>query len=852
MYNVDATQIDNYLPYMRDVIRCEQSLHELNLMWRMIESSAKMNCPVEAKSILPTMAETRAGFNLLEKELVLSLVNEKVATVLNEIGTKAQYLIDILVRNLYERTADVGFLATDKELCNFVASPSVDNEGKIQARLLAYRNKYTVYDEILLLDIHGNILVHIDKESPVEGSLDPLIKKTLTSDDYVETYRATDLRPHKNKSLIYSKRMLHPETGKVIGVLCLCFNLEQEMSGVFKSHGDPSNRSVMLLLDGENTVIESSDTRWIPVGVTVPVNKNIQSSLIVYGGREYLIRSLSSEGYQGYMGPIGWQGQVMIPVEIAFTGKQTSALKALDSDVERGLLTHAQSFCPPLYKVMNAASTIRRVVWNGQVMTAGQGGELLKLKTILDQISETGARSNELFTNSINDLYETVLASRMQNSEFVSNLLMDLLDRNLYERSDDCRWWALTPDIRLALESETVSAQTASKLTEILTYINELYTVYTRIFVYDRNGTIVASTNALSGEESVIGKQIDDITLTNVMGLRTDQEYHVSQFSASELYEHAQTYIYHAAIKSSNSNANIGGIGLVFDSTPEFLAMLQGGITNKDSYKAFYIDRQGRIISSTDPSRPVGSILQIDQDLLNLKNGQATSRIVIHDDHYAILGCSVSNGYREFKVSDGYKEDVIAVVYDIFGEVRERFSSGEHTSSIINTELVTAEDPEFATFFIDEGLFAIPAEYVMEALPASEITAVSIGARSERVGMIEMRNGNKGRAAHAWVFDLGYLLSGISVIADSNNQVIVVECENHKIGLLVGALHSVTQFSENQITSTPMAMSKNGSLINNVIKANNGELLIQSIDINYLLRMLSNPFAPVEPVQSAE
>jgi chemotaxis signal transduction protein len=280
--------------------------------------------------------------------------------------------------------------------------------------------------------------------------------------------------------------------------------------------------------------------------------------------------------------------------------------------------------------------------------------------------------------------------------------------------------------------------------------------------------------------------------------------------------------------------------------------MLQGGITNKDSYKAFYIDRQGRIISSTDPSRPVGSILQIDQDLLNLKNGQATSRIVIHDDHYAILGCSVSNGYREFKVSDGYKEDVIAVVYDIFGEVRERFSSGEHTSSIINTELVTAEDPEFATFFIDEGLFAIPAEYVMEALPASEITAVSIGARSERVGMIEMRNGNKGRAAHAWVFDLGYLLSGISVIADSNNQVIVVECENHKIGLLVGALHSVTQFSENQITSTPMAMSKNGSLINNVIKANNGELLIQSIDINYLLRMLSNPFAPVEPVQSAE
>ena len=112
--------IDTFLPYMRDVVRCEQSLRELNLMWRMIEASAKMNCPAEAKTILPTMAGTRAGFNRLEQELVTSLVREKVGNVLDEIGTKAQYVIDIVVRNLYERTADVGFLATDRELCAFV------------------------------------------------------------------------------------------------------------------------------------------------------------------------------------------------------------------------------------------------------------------------------------------------------------------------------------------------------------------------------------------------------------------------------------------------------------------------------------------------------------------------------------------------------------------------------------------------------------------------------------------------------------------------------------------------------------------------------------------------------------
>ncbi|MBC7203326.1 MAG: cache domain-containing protein, partial [Pusillimonas sp.] len=246
MSQTTALQIDTFLPYMRDVIRCERSLHELNLMWHIIESSAKMNCPVEAKAILPTMAATRAGFNKLENELVLSLVQQKVTTVLDEIGTKAQYVIDILVRNLYERTADVGFLATDKELCAFVAGLS-GNEGAIRNRLRAYRSKYTVYDEIILLDVHGKVLVQVGEETLDESSRDPLITETLASDHYVETYRATDLRPGKHKALIYSRRMLHPDTGAVVGVLCLCFNFVEEMAGIFQSHGDPTNRSVMLL-----------------------------------------------------------------------------------------------------------------------------------------------------------------------------------------------------------------------------------------------------------------------------------------------------------------------------------------------------------------------------------------------------------------------------------------------------------------------------------------------------------------------------------------------------------------------------------------------------------------------------
>ena len=235
--------VDTFLPYMRDVLRCERSLHELNLIWRMIESSAKMNCPDEARGILPSMAATRAGFGRLEQELVTSLVGEKVGNMLEAIGTKARYVIDIVVRNLYERTADVGFLARDRELCAFVAGLH-DGDVRIRERLRAYRAKYTVYDEILLLDPQGRVLACADGADRISSSTDALIGQTLKSDEFVETFRATDLRPGRSQALIYSRRMLHPVTGAVVGLLCLSFDFEQELARIFRSHRDPEERPV--------------------------------------------------------------------------------------------------------------------------------------------------------------------------------------------------------------------------------------------------------------------------------------------------------------------------------------------------------------------------------------------------------------------------------------------------------------------------------------------------------------------------------------------------------------------------------------------------------------------------------
>jgi hypothetical protein len=173
--------------------------------------------------------------------------------------------------------------------------------------------------------------------------------------------------------------------------------------------------------------------------------------------------------------------------------------------------------------VTHTTRTVERIVWNGKVTS--HGGGVNKLNTILDQITETGECSDALFSRSIRDLYQTVLAASISEVELTSQLLVDMLDRNLYERANDCRWWALTAQLRSGLAFP--SAAQADAMGDVLAHINRLYTVYARLVVYDRTGRIVAVT----GEQSALGLQIDADTLSRVCALRSELDHYAEPFT---------------------------------------------------------------------------------------------------------------------------------------------------------------------------------------------------------------------------------------------------------------------------------------------------------------------------------
>lgn len=828
--------VDHFLPYMADVGKCERSLQDLSQTWRMIEASAKMNCPADASAILPTMAATREGFAALETELVTSLARQKVDNVLAALSTKAQYVIDIVVRNLYERTADVGFLATDRDLCAFVAGlPGYEDADAVRLRLRAYRSKYTVYDEIMLLDLAGNVLVQIDESTPIEGSHDPLIAATLACDGYVESFGASALHPTVANALVYSRRVHHPDSGAVVGVLCLFFNVEAEMASIFSTHSDGAGSSIMLLLDSDNRVIASADPLWIPIGAAVPVNHAGAPSPLMYAGRQYLVRSFRSSGYQGYAGPPGWQGQVMTPLDVAFRAAGSNLVDQLDAAWADGLLTHARSFCPPLFEIIGAVEMIKRVVWNGQVMTAGHSGDLERLRAILEQISETGARSNALFSGSIKELFGTSLDSGLRDAGFVSHLMVDLLDRNLYERANDCRWWAVSPSLRELVAGDAPTR--ATQIATILAHINDLYTVYSDLLVYDRDGCVIASSRSGGGAAARV-ERIESDTLARVLALRHEQQYHVTPFGRSALGGTTPTYVYHAAIRAPHDESIIGGIGIVFDAATELQAMLVGALAGKTNAHGYFTDRSGVILASTDASRPVGSVLQVDGVNLAPAAGVSSTGVATHDGHYAVVGCTASHGYREFKGIDGYREDVIGVVIESFGLLTDSTLAVRKGPDLGSARAAGQMTTEYATFYIGEELFAIDATFVCEALPATRVAPVSMGAPRARAGLLEL--GTDAQAgAYAWVFDLGQVISGRVTPLGASAQVVVMRHGRRTIGLLASELHSVSKFDRRLVAPMPLAQAQGGMLIGEVIRA--GDVLIQVLDAAYLFGMFDDP-----------
>src|SRR5574343_1778286 len=267
----------------------------------------------------------RTDFNELAGVLLNQLAIELRKKAVMSLGSSAGVAIDILTRNLFERTADIGFLAMDDDIRSFAEAVEKDPEAAnnpmhlcaLTSRFGEYVKKYSVYHNIILLAPDGKVLVQLDSNNPVTCSHDRLIGESLTtSAAYVETYRHTDLLPHmqsdEDTPLIYSYRVMSEDGSHPVGVLCLCFRFQDECQRIFENLVSDDDWTVITLLDQEGRIIASSDIYQFPVGAKMERVLDDECRIVRFMGREYLATTRPTHGYQGYQGP-GWLGHALAP-----------------------------------------------------------------------------------------------------------------------------------------------------------------------------------------------------------------------------------------------------------------------------------------------------------------------------------------------------------------------------------------------------------------------------------------------------------------------------------------------------------------------------------------------------------
>jgi hypothetical protein len=622
-----------------------EALNHLQRTWTRLVMSGKPNGLAEKPGLLASLEQVGGEFGKLRSELLAALEESRGRETAVELGTRAQISIDILIRNLFERTADVGFLAEDGAIIDSLTAADADLEA-LRRRLDEYVAKYSVYDDIAVFRTDGALHVTRLGAGSRFAADDPLVAAALgQKGSFREIFRAgADGAPQ----LLYVQTVAGPNRIPV-GVLALSFKFDDEMRGIFGSLQRGASPGLIFgIVDRDSRVIASSAAAALALGARLDIVADALVT-VTLDDEEYLAIRRPTRGYQGFFG-LGWSGIALRPAKLGAAGFESTENEAAAEHDGRAIAASA-IVSEALKQISRRAyaidSDLHLIGLNGKLAADRENNRVLP--AVLGSIREVGEQIRNAVHGVIGALYGQTHGSLRREAEQMAALGVDIMDRNLYERANDNRWWALSPYFRAVLARGTPSAAEAAEIGRILAYVNGLYTVYSTLFVFDAGGRVIADSRG--GASGMVGEKLTGPHIEDALAGRDSQAYSVSAFEATPLYGGRPTYIYCGSILAPDFSRNVGGIAIVFDGAPQFRQMLldvlpvnDGGEPYPGSFAAF-VNAAGIVIASTDPAFAPGS--RLDEAAL---------------DGFKIVARSQSPGYREFKTTDGYSDPITCLV----------------------------------------------------------------------------------------------------------------------------------------------------------------------------------------------
>jgi hypothetical protein len=177
---------------------------------------------------------------------------------------------------------------------------------------------------------------------------------------------------------------------------------------------------------------------------------------------------------------------------------------------------------------------------------------------------------------------------------------IELIDRNLYERTCDVRWWAT--DSAVVDCAASPDAATVSHASQRLGVILGAYTVYLDLWLCDLDGNVIA--NGRADRFRVVGQNVAHTKwFREARTLRSGDDYVAGDVENQPLLANAQVATYCASVRAGGhaNGAPIGVLAIHFDWEPQARAIVQGvRVGDRDKARVLLVDSNLRVIAASD------------------------------------------------------------------------------------------------------------------------------------------------------------------------------------------------------------------------------------------------------------
>ena len=199
------------------------------------------------------------------------------------------------------------------------------------------------------------------------------------------------------------------------------------------------------------------------------------------------------------------------------------------------------------------------------------------------------------------DLVKAIEGTRLID---MGQILVQLIVRNLYERTADCRWWATDDAFYKCLEAQT--EDTIQHAIKRLGMINRFYTVYLNLVLADKTGKVIA----VSRPElfsTITGANVGNTKwFKQALNHSSGDQYSVDDIYNCGMHNNKPVAVYAASVRRGGevNGELLGVLGVYFDWGEQARAIVEDEPTlspeEKRRTRVMLLDSNFRIIASSD------------------------------------------------------------------------------------------------------------------------------------------------------------------------------------------------------------------------------------------------------------